>query len=111
MKTDEYCKGNILETDNDCEDLPEAEEEGGDADEDDAEVEKHNKLAKMIVMLVMMLKMMMMPKNSLICVSAAIKAILPSIWPSLPLSTILNKHRHFATGGLSKELDSPASNN
>ena len=51
---------NILETDDDCKDLPEAEEEGGDTDEDDAKVEEHDELAKMMVM---MLTMMMMTKN------------------------------------------------
>ena len=51
---------NISKIDNDCKDLPEAEEEGGDTDEDDAEVEEHDELAKTMVMIGMM---MMMTKN------------------------------------------------
>ena len=50
MKTDDHCD----------EDLPEAEEEGGDADQDDPEVEEHDELAANMVMMVKMVKVVKM---------------------------------------------------
>ena len=52
MKTDDHCD----------EDLPEAEEEGGDADQDDPEVEEHDELAANMVMMVKMVKVMKVVK-------------------------------------------------
>ena len=52
MKTDDHCD----------EGLPEAEEEGGDADQDDPEVEEHDELATKMVMLVNMMSKMIAMK-------------------------------------------------
>ena len=60
MKTDDHCD----------EDLPEAEEEGGDADQDDPEVEEHDELAANMVMMVKMVKVVKMVKMVMIVATA-----------------------------------------
>ena len=104
------CGDNISAIVDDCKDLPEAEEEGGDTDEDDAKVEEHDELAKMMVM---MLTMMMMTKKYefLSVFLQSLKQFYPQYDSPSPLLIMLNKLRRFASGGFSKELDSPVSNN
>ena len=60
MKTDDHCD----------EGLPEAEEEGGDADQDDPEVEEHDELAANMVMMVKMVKVVKMVKMVMIVATA-----------------------------------------